>query len=156
MADSTTFWILFSFLMTSLRVACAQSNATYEWRAEAWSGCVYRDTRTCCDCYRKRDVHCALKHSEQRIAPFYCRKLLEPQPPLREKCEACQQDCVFSAWGGWSACSETCTPSTRFRSRDVLLLQVKKVAWRFTRASWLRTDSKASPCISNTTSFPYH
>ena len=114
--------INFVLIVTSSIVVCAYNNVTYEWRAEPWSGCVHRDVHTCCDCFRERRVHCAMKESEQRIAPFYCRKLPEPQPPLREKCDSCQQDCVFSAWGGWSACSETCTPSTRFRTRDVMLL----------------------------------
>ena len=116
-----TGWLL--LLSTPHVSAAAQTpNATYEWQATAWSGCAHRDTRECCDCYRKRDVHCVLSDSGQRIAPFYCRKLTSPQPPERAACEQCQQDCVFSVWGEWSACSETCTPSTRFRTRHVLLL----------------------------------
>lgn len=98
------------------------SNATYEWQPEPWSGCAYRDARACCDCYRKRNVHCVLRDSGRRIAPFYCRKLAELQPPESEMCSSCQQDCVFSTWSEWSSCSETCTPSTRFRTRHVLLL----------------------------------
>ena len=126
-------WLLLLLLLLLFGVVTSQSsyNASYEWRPGPWSGCSYRDSRECCDCYRKRDVHCVLRDGGsgddsggggQRIAPFYCRKLSEPQPPERERCERCQQDCVFSVWGEWSACSETCTPATRFRTRNVLLL----------------------------------
>ena len=96
-------------------------NATlpFEWRASAWTECKYRDRSSCCDCYRHREVSCVYKETEERVPPFYCRKLLPVPPHREEKCAPCRQPCVMAMWGAWSECSATCAPALRYRTRAV-------------------------------------
>ena len=100
---------------------CGGYNTTFEWRTSPWTGCVYREQGSCCNCRKSRDLTCVYKDTQISVPPFYCRKLRTKIPATERDCSPCQQDCVLSTWSEWSKCSETCAPSTRFRSRRVLL-----------------------------------
>ena len=98
------------------------ANSTFTWLASAWGDCVHREAGTCCACYRTRNVSCVLRGDLTRVPAFYCHKLLGVEPGVREPCSPCQQDCVLSTWGQWSACSQTCPPASRYRMRQILVL----------------------------------
>ena len=100
----------------------ASYNATFSWHAHKWTDCLFRNEgSTCCDCYRTREISCVFKDTHIKVSPFYCRKLGTAQPQMEEPCEPCVQDCVLSTWSEWSACSDICAPSTRYRTRRVLV-----------------------------------
>jgi hypothetical protein len=100
----------------------SNSTVNFEWRVTGWSDCDKRDAGSCCgSCHRVRQVACYWVEAGVQVPPFYCTKHLTSRPKDKEDCSPCRQNCVLSTWAEWSQCAASCGPTSRFRTRQVLL-----------------------------------
>ncbi|XP_022099508.1 thrombospondin type-1 domain-containing protein 7A-like [Acanthaster planci] len=84
---------------------------------DGWTPCE-RKNRTSCG-RTLRNVTCIFTAKSKPVPMHYCASLVLSQPMYRP-CDPCPEDCAMTVWSGWSECSSTCSPATRFRTRRVL------------------------------------
>ncbi|XP_077176308.1 thrombospondin type-1 domain-containing protein 7B isoform X2 [Paroedura picta] len=131
----------------------------YRWKIHKWSQCVLVPDsirqgilgvdEPCGRGLQSRAVTCVLE-SDHSVDVGECLKWAEPMPPLVQECQIpCKDDCTFTPWSKFTACSSDCG-STRTRRRTLTGRSRKRDKCQNTEL-YPQVETEQCPCSIFTT-----
>ncbi|XP_019378020.1 PREDICTED: thrombospondin type-1 domain-containing protein 7B [Gavialis gangeticus] len=126
----------------------------YRWKAHKWSHCVLvpdsvrqgilGHNEACGHGLQSRAVTC-LSENNHSVDVTECRQWIGPMPPLVQECSVpCKDDCTFTPWSKFTACTVDCE-STKSRRRSLTGRSRKRDKCQNTEV-YPQVEMEACPC----------